>query len=258
MANGTAAGEGALACDRACDRRCRRTVARARRCAILHLRRAAASEPPATAAAARHLSFPVLRRPGIRSVLPAAGSRSSRRNLSRRRRRASIETPPASTVDGDRRHMADWLAYGLEEALSDTPEIGSRTQEHPADLRPHCATTRRTIRSSGRQAVKDILATEKPSAIVVMLGLNDRLPFRDKAPPKPGRSRPRRQQRHRKRKTRRRTKTHRYRGSLRRSEAKRRATVDRRQRAAAPRAAGNLSNSAPTNGRSFTPSASTT
>src|ERR1700694_3348906 len=34
------------------------------------------------------------------------------------------ETPPASTIliMGD--SMADWLAYGLEEALGDAPEIG--------------------------------------------------------------------------------------------------------------------------------------
>jgi len=34
--------------------------------------------------------------------------------------------------------------------------------------------------------VKDALVNEKPGAIVIMLGLNDRLPFRDKVPPRPG------------------------------------------------------------------------
>ena len=34
------------------------------------------------------------------------------------------ETPPTSTVLVIGDSMADWLAYGLEEALADTPEIG--------------------------------------------------------------------------------------------------------------------------------------
>ena len=34
------------------------------------------------------------------------------------------ETPPASTVVVMGDSMADWLAYGLEEAFADTPEIG--------------------------------------------------------------------------------------------------------------------------------------
>jgi lysophospholipase L1-like esterase len=35
------------------------------------------------------------------------------------------------------------------------------------------------------QAIKDVLAGEKPNAIIVMLGLNDRLPLKDRVPPKP-------------------------------------------------------------------------
>jgi hypothetical protein len=35
------------------------------------------------------------------------------------------------------------------------------------------------------QAAKDALSNEKPNAIVVMLGLNDRLPLREKAPAEP-------------------------------------------------------------------------
>ena len=33
------------------------------------------------------------------------------------------------------------------------------------------------------QVIKEALANGKPNAIVVMLGLNDRVPLRDKAPP---------------------------------------------------------------------------
>src|SRR5262249_60235004 len=35
------------------------------------------------------------------------------------------------------------------------------------------------------QATKDALVNARPSAIIVMLGLNDRIPLRDKAPPQP-------------------------------------------------------------------------
>ena len=80
--------------------------------------------------------------------------------------------------------MADWLAYGLEENFADTPEIGVVRK-----IRPTSGLVRYDPKSDTldwSQAVKDILATEKPSAIVVMLGLNDRLPLKDRAAPHPG------------------------------------------------------------------------
>ncbi len=73
--------------------------------------------------------------------------------------------------------MADWLAYGLEESLSDTPEIGVVRKIRPTSGLVRYEPRNETLEWS--QAVKEILATEKPSAIVVMLGLNDRLPLRD-------------------------------------------------------------------------------
>jgi hypothetical protein len=94
------------------------------------------------------------------------------------------ETPPASTVMVIGDTMADWLAYGLEEALSDTPEMGVTRYIRPASGLIRYDAKNDTLEWSA--TIKDALATEKPSAIVVMLGLNDRLPFRDKAPPKPG------------------------------------------------------------------------
>ena len=93
-----------------------------------------------------------------------------------------VETPPAETilVIGD--SFADWLGYGLEETFADTPEVGIVRKVKP---------TSGLVRYEGRfdgpdwaQAVKDMLATEKPAAIVVMLGLNDRLPLRERVPDK--------------------------------------------------------------------------
>ena len=92
-----------------------------------------------------------------------------------------VETPPSSTVAVIGDGMADWLAYGLEEALSDTPEIGVSRY-----IRPTSGLVRYDAKNDQLEwgaTIKDVLANDKPSAIVVMLGLNDRLPLRDRAPP---------------------------------------------------------------------------
>src|SRR5580698_10138127 len=94
------------------------------------------------------------------------------------------ETPPTSTVAVIGDSMADWLAYGLEEAFSDTPDIGvSRYVKTASGLVRYDA---KNDQLEWGATIKDVLAVDKPSAIVVMLGLNDRVPLRDKAPPKPG------------------------------------------------------------------------
>src|SRR5216683_1636803 len=75
--------------------------------------------------------------------------------------------------------MADWLAYGLEEAYSEQPDMGV--------VRKH-KTVSGLIRYQPKgdpadwaAAAKGVLATEKPDAIVVMLGLDDRMPLREPA-----------------------------------------------------------------------------
>jgi hypothetical protein len=75
--------------------------------------------------------------------------------------------------------MADWLAYGLEDAFSEQPDVGV--------LRKH-KTVSGLIRYQPKgdpadwaAAAKGVLATEKPDAIVVMLGLDDRMPMREPA-----------------------------------------------------------------------------
>jgi hypothetical protein len=73
--------------------------------------------------------------------------------------------------------MADWLAYGLESAYTERPDMGV--------IRKH-KTTSGLIKYQPKgdpadwtAAAKGILATEKPDAIVVMLGLNDRIAMRE-------------------------------------------------------------------------------
>jgi uncharacterized protein len=75
--------------------------------------------------------------------------------------------------------MADWLAYGLEAAYAEQPDMGV--------IRKH-KTVSGLIKYQPKgdpadwaAAAKGILATEKPDAIVVMLGLNDRVAMREPA-----------------------------------------------------------------------------
>src|SRR6202140_2704538 len=75
--------------------------------------------------------------------------------------------------------MADWLAYGLEDAYAEQPDMGV--------IRKH-KTVSGLIRYQAKgdpadwaAAAKGILATGKPDAIVVMLGLEDRVAIREPA-----------------------------------------------------------------------------
>lgn len=90
--------------------------------------------------------------------------------------------PPTSTVVVIGDTMADWLAYGLEETFAtDSPDIAVERK-----IRPTSGLIRYDPRNDTldwAQAVKDALASEKPSVIIVMLGLNDRVSIRDRAPP---------------------------------------------------------------------------
>src|SRR5580692_12157068 len=95
-----------------------------------------------------------------------------------------LDTPPTTTVMVIGDTMADWLAYGLEDVLSDTPDVGVVRNIRPTSGLVRYDAKNDSLEWSG--VIKDALVNEKPSAIVVMLGLNDRLPFRDKVPPRPG------------------------------------------------------------------------
>ena len=93
-----------------------------------------------------------------------------------------VETPPSETIVVVGDQLAEWLAYGLEEVFADTPEVGVvRKIKFNAGLVRYEA---RADAPEWPQAIADILAAEKPSAIVVMLGINDRLPLRDHVPEK--------------------------------------------------------------------------
>src|SRR6201991_2166099 len=75
--------------------------------------------------------------------------------------------------------MADWLAYGLEDAYSEQPDMGiirkHKTASGLIKYQP------KGDPADWAAAAKGILATEKPDAIVVMLSLNDRVSMREPA-----------------------------------------------------------------------------
>src|ERR1700751_2863560 len=73
--------------------------------------------------------------------------------------------------------MADWLAYGLEDAYAEQPDMGVirkvKTISGLIQYQPKGAPADWTA------AARGILANERPDVIVVMLGLNDRMTIRE-------------------------------------------------------------------------------
>ena len=73
--------------------------------------------------------------------------------------------------------MADWLAYGLEDAFSDSPEIGivRKNKIHSGLLR---------YEAKGDldwwHVARDILTKEKPNYVIMMLGVSDRQNIRER------------------------------------------------------------------------------
>jgi uncharacterized protein len=105
-----------------------------------------------------------------------------RQDFSRAPAPAKRDTIPERNVLAIGDAMADWLAYGLEDAYTEQPDMGV--------IRKH-KTTSGLIKyqpkgepSDWAAAAKGILETEKPDVIVVMLGLNDRIAIREPAPDK--------------------------------------------------------------------------
>ncbi|RAI44362.1 hypothetical protein CH341_09630, partial [Rhodoplanes roseus] len=77
--------------------------------------------------------------------------------------------------------LADWLGYGLEVSFTESPEMGVIRKP-----RTHSGLIRQDMRSDPRgdhpdwpKAIQEMLATERPDFIVMMIGLNDRRPIRE-------------------------------------------------------------------------------
>jgi uncharacterized protein len=107
---------------------------------------------------------------------PAQAPVDNSRAPSPRKPDANAVAPTTSIiVMGDA--MADWLAYGLEDAFSDSPEIGivRKNKIHSGLLR---------YEGKGDldwwHVARDLLAQEKPNYVVMMLGVGDRQNMREK------------------------------------------------------------------------------
>jgi hypothetical protein len=88
--------------------------------------------------------------------------------------------------------MADWLAYGLEEAFAETPEMAV-VRRHRTISGLVRYDTRRDV--EWPQVVKEVIAADKPKLLVMMIGTHDRQSIRERTPtPPPGRSAPKQQQ----------------------------------------------------------------
>ena len=79
--------------------------------------------------------------------------------------------------------MADWLAYGLELAYADTPEIGilRRHRTNSGLIRTETRSDPRGEYPDWPQAARDLIASQKPKFVLMMIGINDRRQFRETA-----------------------------------------------------------------------------
>src|SRR5215470_5123496 len=77
--------------------------------------------------------------------------------------------------------MADWLAYGLELAYADSPEIGilRRHRTNSGLIRTETRSDPRGEYPDWPQAARELIAIQKPKFVLMMIGVNDRRQFRE-------------------------------------------------------------------------------
>jgi hypothetical protein len=82
--------------------------------------------------------------------------------------------------------MADWLAYGLEQAAAESPDIGILRRHRTLSglIRADVKSDPRGDYPDWPQAAREILNADKANFIVMMIGLNDRRSIKEKAPAK--------------------------------------------------------------------------
>ena len=92
-------------------------------------------------------------------------------------RKPTTTVPPTTSVVVIGDGMADWLAYGLEDAFADQPEVAiDRQNKYNSGL----------LRYDAKgdldwwHVVRDILTKQKANYVVMMIGVSDRDPIREK------------------------------------------------------------------------------
>ena len=125
----------------------------------------------------QQLFGPANRRQDDRDLQQQAPSDNSRAPAARKLDPKAEPVPTTTSVmvlgDG----MADWLAYGLEDAFADAPEIGiaRRSKIHSGLIRYDAKGDLDWWR-----VARDILGPEKPDYVIMMLGVSDRQNIREK------------------------------------------------------------------------------
>jgi hypothetical protein len=109
----------------------------------------------------------------VRPVAPPDNSHAP----SPQARKTDVAPATSIVVMGDA--MADWLAYGLEDAYSERPEIGI-IRKHRTGSGLIRYDTKRDV--DWAQTARETIAAEKPKFIVMMIGTNDRQAIRERAP----------------------------------------------------------------------------
>ena len=153
-----------------------RRAAVARMLAASALLAGSAMWQPASAQYYRGFGFPFFGGPWSYDR-PAPEPRMPRRRPPREHQPAEITTPPAAqkpdvapaktgVVIGD--SMAEWLAYGLEQAYAESSEVGVVRKVRPSvGLIDQC-------KGELRKWLEQGLANEKPAFVAIMIGMSDR------------------------------------------------------------------------------------
>ena len=117
------------------------------------------------------------RRQDDRDIQQQAPADNSRAPAARKLDPKADQVAPTTSVmvlgDG----MADWLAYGLEDAFADAPEVGIVRRN-----KIHSGLIRYDVKGDldWWHVARDILGAEKPDYVVMMLGVSDRQNIREK------------------------------------------------------------------------------
>jgi hypothetical protein len=107
------------------------------------------------------------------------GAPAERADYSRAPSPRKLDTQPSGgsvLVFGD--SMADWLAYGLEDALGDPPDLAVvRKNRASSGLIRYDS---RNENQEWPQVIREAITATKPKYVVMMVGLNDRVSVRDR------------------------------------------------------------------------------
>jgi hypothetical protein len=92
-----------------------------------------------------------------------------------------LDTHPNDSVLVLGDSMADWLAYGLEDALGDSPDLGVVRKQRASSGLIHYDSRNDT--QDWARVAREAIAEVKPKFVVMMLGLNDRQSIRERLQP---------------------------------------------------------------------------